>query len=32
MTDAAGNQLPYLDSMSFRVIEDSEIAVEALER
>ena len=31
MTDAAGNQLPYLDSISFRVIEDSEIAVEALQ-
>lgn len=31
MTDADGNQLPYLDSISFRVIEDSETAVEALE-
>jgi peptide/nickel transport system substrate-binding protein len=31
MTDAAGNQLPYLDSMTFRVIEDSEIAAEALQ-
>ena len=31
MTDAEGNQLPYLDSISFRVIEDSEIAVEALQ-
>jgi peptide/nickel transport system substrate-binding protein len=31
MTDADGTQLPYLDSISFRVIEDSEIAVEALE-
>ena len=31
MTDADGNQLPYLDSISFRVIEDSEIAVEALQ-
>ena len=31
MTDAAGNQLPYLDSMSFRVIEDSEVAVEAIQ-
>lgn len=30
MTDATGNQLPYLDSITFRVIEDSEIAVEAL--
>jgi peptide/nickel transport system substrate-binding protein len=30
MTDAAGNQMPYLDSITFRVIEDSEIAVEAL--
>ena len=25
-----GNQLPYLDSITFRVIEDSETAVEAL--
>jgi peptide/nickel transport system substrate-binding protein len=31
MTDEAGNQLPYLDTVSFRVIEDSEIAAEALE-
>lgn len=31
MTDPAGNQLPYLDSITFRVIEDSEIAVEALQ-
>jgi peptide/nickel transport system substrate-binding protein len=31
MTDEAGNQLPYLDSMSFRVIEDSEISAEALQ-
>ena len=31
MTDASGNQLPYLDSISFRVIEDSETALEALE-
>jgi peptide/nickel transport system substrate-binding protein len=31
MTDAEGNQLPYLDSISFRVIEDSEIAAEALQ-
>lgn len=31
MTDGAGNQLPYLDSITFRVIEDSEIAVEALQ-
>ena len=31
MTDADGNQLPYLDSISFRVIEDSEIAIEALQ-
>ncbi len=31
MTDAEGNQLPYLDSISFRVIEDSEISVEALQ-
>jgi len=31
MTDEAGNQLPYLDSISFRVIEDSETAVEALQ-
>jgi peptide/nickel transport system substrate-binding protein len=31
MTDAAGNQLPYLDSISFRVIEDSEFAAEALQ-
>lgn len=31
MTDAAGNQLPYLDSISFRVIDDSTVAVEALQ-
>ncbi len=31
MTDADGNQLPYLDSISFRVIEDTEIAAEALQ-
>ena len=31
MTDAAGNRLPYLDSMTFRVIEDSEISAEALQ-
>ena len=31
MTDADGNQLPYLDSISFRVIEDSEIGIEALQ-
>jgi peptide/nickel transport system substrate-binding protein len=31
MTDAAGNQLPYLDSIEFRVIEDSETAGEALQ-
>jgi peptide/nickel transport system substrate-binding protein len=31
MTDADGNQLPYLDSITFRVIEDSEVAAEALE-
>jgi peptide/nickel transport system substrate-binding protein len=31
MRDRDGNPLPYLDSISFRVIEDSEIAVEALE-
>jgi peptide/nickel transport system substrate-binding protein len=30
MTDEAGNQLPYLDSITFRVIEDSEISAEAL--
>jgi peptide/nickel transport system substrate-binding protein len=30
MTDAEGNQLPSVDSISFRVIEDSEIAIEAL--
>jgi peptide/nickel transport system substrate-binding protein len=30
MTDAAGNQLPYLDSIEYRVIEDSEIAADAL--
>ena len=29
-TDAAGNQLPYLDGIEFRVIEDSETAAEAL--
>jgi ABC-type transport system substrate-binding protein len=28
--DAAGNQLPYLDSIEFRVIQDSETAAEAL--
>ena len=31
MTDAAGNQLPYLDSMTFRVIEDSAVASDALQ-
>ena len=31
MTDAAGNKLPYLDSVEFRVIEDSETASEALQ-
>jgi peptide/nickel transport system substrate-binding protein len=31
MTDQAGNQLPYLDGIEFRVIEDSETAAEALE-
>jgi peptide/nickel transport system substrate-binding protein len=31
MKDAAGNQLPYLDSMEFRVIEDSETAGQALQ-
>ncbi len=31
MTDAAGNQLPYLDGITFRVIEDSEVAAEALQ-
>ena len=31
MTDAHGNQLPYLDSIEFRVIEDSETAAGALE-
>jgi len=30
-TDADGNQLPYLDGMTFRVIEDSEVAADALE-
>ncbi len=30
-TDDAGNQLPYLDGIEFRVIEDSETAGEALE-
>jgi ABC-type transport system substrate-binding protein len=30
-TDAAGNQLPYLDGVEFRVIEDSETAGEALQ-
>jgi peptide/nickel transport system substrate-binding protein len=30
-TDAAGNQLPYLDGVEFRVIEDSETAAEALQ-
>ena len=29
-TDAAGNPLPYLDGIEFRVIEDSETAAEAL--
>lgn len=29
-SDDAGNQLPYLDSIEFRVIEDSETAAEAL--
>ncbi|MCU1360556.1 MAG: putative transporter substrate-binding protein, partial [Ilumatobacteraceae bacterium] len=29
--DADGNQLPYLDGMEFRVIEDSETAAQALE-
>jgi peptide/nickel transport system substrate-binding protein len=31
MTDADGNQLPYLDSITFRIIEDSETAAEALQ-
>ncbi len=31
MTDATGKQLPYLDSISFQVIEDPEISVEALQ-
>ena len=31
MTDAAGVQLPYLDSIEFRVIEDSETAASALQ-
>jgi len=31
LQDAQGNQLPYLDSMEFRVIEDSETAAEALQ-
>ena len=31
MTDAAGNQLPYLDSITFRVIDDGTIAAEALQ-
>jgi peptide/nickel transport system substrate-binding protein len=31
MKDAKGNQLPYLDSIEFRVIEDSETAGSALE-
>ena len=30
MTDADGHQLPYLDSISFRVIDDPETSVEAL--
>ncbi len=30
-TDAAGNQLPYLDSIEYRVIEDSETAGSALQ-
>lgn len=29
-SDAAGNQLPYLDKIEYRVIEDSEIAADAL--
>ena len=31
LTDAAGNQLPYLDSITFRVIEDSTVSAEALQ-
>ena len=31
MTDAAGEPLPYLDSLSFRVIDDAETSVEALQ-
>lgn len=31
MTDADGNQLPYLDSITFRVIEGYAVAVEALQ-
>jgi peptide/nickel transport system substrate-binding protein len=31
MTDATGTQLPYLDSISFQVIEDPEISVDALQ-
>ncbi len=31
MTDEQGNQLPYLDSIEFRVIEDSETASQALQ-
>ena len=31
MTDADGQQLPYLDSISFRVIEDPQTSVEALD-
>lgn len=31
MTDADGNQLPYLDGITFRVIEDPEVAAEALQ-
>jgi len=31
MKDAKGRQLPYLDSIEFRVIEDSEVAAPALE-
>lgn len=31
MTDAEGNQLPYLDGITFRVIEDPEVAAEALQ-
>lgn len=31
VTDADGEQLPYLDSITFRVIEDSQVAYEALQ-